>query len=67
VYSRHFANGGIQLYALTLVNLYIYLLAYLNWPQIVSIDEKNLEPGQVPQSLDTDEDESDSQNQNADQ
>ena len=29
VFSRHFANGGIQLFIMALLNCYVYLLAYL--------------------------------------
>ena len=32
VFNRHFSNGGIQLLALTVINLYVYLLVILNWP-----------------------------------
>ena len=32
VFNRHFANGGIQLLAYTVLNLYVYLLVILNWP-----------------------------------
>mmetsp|Transcript_3813 Transcript_3813/g.4396 ORF Transcript_3813/g.4396 Transcript_3813/m.4396 type:complete len:233 (+) Transcript_3813:231-929(+) len=32
VFNRHFANGGIQLLAYTILNLYVFLLAILNWP-----------------------------------
>lgn len=31
-YSRHFDNGGFQLLAYTVINLYIYALCILNWP-----------------------------------
>ena len=32
VFSRHFKNGGIQLVAYTVLNLYVYLLCIINWP-----------------------------------
>ena len=32
VFNRHYSNGGIQLFAYTVCNLYIYLLVILNWP-----------------------------------
>lgn len=32
VFNRHFRNGGVQLLAYTVMNLYIYLLVVLNWP-----------------------------------
>ena len=32
VFNRHFANGGLQLVAYTVLNLYVYFLCIMNWP-----------------------------------
>ena len=32
VFSRHFRNGGFQLFAYSVVNLYIYMLVIVHWP-----------------------------------
>ena len=39
VFSRHFANGGAQLLAYTAVNIYVYLLCFLNYPVIIYVKE----------------------------
>jgi len=39
VFSRHFDNGGVQLVAYTVVNLYVYTLCLLNWPVKVYFKE----------------------------
>ena len=31
-FNRHFRNGGIQLFAYTVMNLYVFLLVVINWP-----------------------------------
>ena len=38
-FSRHFANGGIQILAYTVMNLYVYLLCALNYPVTIYIKE----------------------------
>ena len=43
VFSRHFANGGIQLLAYTVINLYVYLLCALNYPVTTYIKEYNVD------------------------
>ena len=32
VFSRHFVNGGFQLVAYTVINFYVWLLVFANWP-----------------------------------
>jgi len=44
VFSRHFANGGIQLYFIAILNFYIYLLAYINTPIVFKKPKKEEEP-----------------------
>lgn len=51
VYSRHFANGGIQLFFIGLCNLYVFVLVYLNWPQRVKFQEYALAEDQEWSSL----------------
>jgi len=53
VYSRHFANGPVAFFFLGIINLYIYLLLFLNWPvkkSIVQFElaEKKTTSSQVP-------------------
>ena len=48
-FSRHFANGGIQLVAYAVINLYVYLLCFLNYPVTVYIKEYDL--GEDEQNL----------------
>ena len=43
VYSRHFENGGIQIFLYSMCNLYIYALAYLSWPVQVHFREYELD------------------------
>ena len=43
VFSRHFDNGGFQLVAYTIVNLYVWMLVVLNWPVRVYFKEYDLE------------------------
>jgi hypothetical protein len=61
VFSRHFDNGGVQLVAYTLLNLYVYALCLLNWPVKVYFKEYDLDlesSGTNPrQPLDSDFDE----------
>ena len=42
VFNRHFGNGGFQLFAYTVLNLYVYLLVILNWPIKVYFREFDL-------------------------
>ena len=39
VFSRHFANGGVQLVAYTVINLYVYVLCIFNWPVVLYCTE----------------------------
>ena len=39
VFSRHFTNGGVQLLAYTVMNIYVYLLCALNYPVTIYIKE----------------------------
>ena len=39
VFSRHFANGGMQLFAFTVCNLYVYMLVIIHWPVKVYFKE----------------------------
>ena len=32
VFSRHFRNGGFQLFSYAVINLYIYMLVIVHWP-----------------------------------
>ncbi len=36
LYSRNFANGGVQVFFIGFINLYIYTLLFLYWPCIVT-------------------------------
>ena len=46
VYSRHFMNGGLQMFFYGICNLYVYALAYLSWPVEVSIKEYKIDEEQ---------------------
>ena len=46
VFSRHFVNGGVQLLAYTIMNLYIYLLCFLNYPVTIYLKEYALSEDQ---------------------
>ena len=39
VFSRHFMNGGLQLFFYGMCNLYIFMLAYLSWPVEIKFKE----------------------------
>merc|ERR1712076_56522 len=52
VFSRHFENGGVQVFFYSFCNLYIYTLAYLNWPVIYYFKEYEIEEVEV--TLDND-------------
>jgi cytochrome bd-type quinol oxidase subunit 2 len=55
VYSQHYANGGAQLFCVGLVNLYIYTLAFLNWPIVVKYAEYDIsEALEMQQTLNQD-------------
>ena len=43
VFSRHFDNGGVQLVAYTVINLYVYALCIFNWPVKVYFKEYDIE------------------------
>ena len=43
VYSRHFMNGGLQMFFYGICNLYVYALAYLSWPVEVSFKEYEID------------------------
>ena len=43
VFSRHFDNGGVQLVAYTLLNLYVFALCLLNWPVKVYFKEYDVD------------------------
>ena len=45
VFSRHFMNGGLQLFFYGMCNLYIFALAYLSWPQEVKFKEYEINLG----------------------
>jgi len=47
VFNRHFANGGVQLLAYTVINLYVYLLCILNWPVVTYQREYEIAEDQV--------------------
>lgn len=32
VFNRHYANGGVSFFAYALVNVYVYFMAFLQWP-----------------------------------
>ena len=55
VYSRHFMNGGLQMFFYGICNLYVYALAYLSWPVEVSIKEYKIDEEQE-QNADADPD-----------
>ena len=38
-FSRHFMNGGLQLFFYGMCNVYIFALAYLSWPQEIKFKE----------------------------
>lgn len=44
VFSRHFRNGGVQLVAYTVVNLYVYAICIINWPVLIEIQKKATGP-----------------------
>lgn len=50
VFNRHFANGGVQLFAYAFMNMYIYMLCLLNWPITVYFREFNIEASDDDQS-----------------
>ena len=43
VFSRHFRNGGVQLFAITIINLYIYMLVIIHWPVKVYFKEYDVD------------------------
>ena len=49
VYSRHFMNGGLQMFFYGICNLYIYALAYLSWPIEVKFKEYEIDLESVEQ------------------
>ena len=49
VFNRHFSNGGIQLLAYTVLNLYVYMLCILNWP--VKVYKKEYDIKEEQESL----------------
>ena len=42
VFNRHFANGGVQIVAFTVPNLYIYFLVIMNWPVQTIVKEYDM-------------------------
>ena len=44
VFSRHFRNGGVQLFAYTVCNLYVYMLVIIHWPVKVYFKEYDVNP-----------------------
>ena len=45
VFSRHFDNGGVQLVAYTVVNLYVFVMCLMNWPVKVYHKEYDINDG----------------------
>jgi len=43
VFSRHYENGGVQLFFYATCNLYIYTLAYLNYPVVYYFREYQID------------------------
>ena len=39
IFSRHFENGGVQVFFYAMCNIYVYALAYLSWPVEVYFKE----------------------------
>ena len=50
IFSRHFEDGGVQVFFYALCNIYIWAMAYVSWPQEVVFKEYNIE--ETMQSLD---------------
>ena len=54
VFSRHFENGGVQVYFYAVCNVYVYALAYLSWPVEYYFKEYDIDVNDSIQSLDQD-------------
>jgi len=43
IFSRHFENGGVQMFFYAMCNIYVYALAYLSWPIEVIFKEYEID------------------------
>ena len=53
IFSRHFEDGGVQVFFYALCNIYVWALAYISWPSEVVFKEYNIEENM--QSLDNED------------
>lgn len=37
VYSQHFANGGVQIFFMGFINVYVYALCFVNYPVLIRL------------------------------
>ena len=43
IFSRHFENGGAQVFFYSMCNIYIFAYAYLSWPIEVTFKEYEID------------------------
>ena len=54
VFSRHYDNGGVQVYFYAICNIYVWALAYISWPNEIIFKEYEIDENNM-QSLDNED------------